>query len=87
MDGVGGFLVGIRFTTSRERKSLHSTQKALEIDGMVKRYANPGDTILEPVAGSGTTQLAAKLYSRRAIGIELSEEYCAIVTTPLKAVI
>lgn len=49
----------------------------LAVDHIIS-WSAPGDIILDPFAGSGTTCVAAKQESRNYIGIELSPEYCEI---------
>lgn len=44
----------------------------------VLSWTNPGDLILDPFAGSGTTLKAAAKHRRRWIGIEIAEEYAQI---------
>lgn len=41
-------------------------------------WSNPGDIVLDPFAGSGTTAKMAKLNNRNYIGFEISKEYCDI---------
>jgi DNA modification methylase len=46
-------------------------------------WSNEGDTILDPMAGSGTTLKMAKKNNRNYIGIEISPEYIDIINKRL----
>ena len=50
----------------------------------VKLCSNPGDLILDPFMGSGTTAVAAKKLGRHFIGFEISTEYIKISQERLK---
>ena len=48
-------------------------------------WSNEGDTVLDPMAGSGTTLKMAKKNNRNYIGIEISEEYIDIINKRLSS--
>lgn len=41
-------------------------------------WSNPGDVVLDPFMGSGTTAVACVQTARKYIGFEIAEEYCEI---------
>ena len=45
----------------------------------IKLFTKPGDMVLDPFMGSGTTVLAARTLGRSAIGIDTDEAYCRSV--------
>jgi site-specific DNA-methyltransferase (adenine-specific) len=61
-----------RYTGNR----LHPTQKPVpSLKPVIEAFTEPGDVVLDPFAGSGSTLLAAKILGRQYIGIELDAEY------------
>ena len=64
--------------TFKERDGFHGCQmpEAL-LMRIVLASSNPGDVVLDPFVGSGTTAAAAKRLGRHYVGIDLSKEYAA----------
>ena len=56
-------------------KRRHQTEKPLEVMRDMVKIVEPGEIILDPFAGAGTTIHAAKLEGYPAVGIELSKHY------------
>ncbi len=73
--------------TFAERQGFHGCQMPEQLLGRIVRVSsNPGDVVLDPFAGSGTTLAVAKKLDRQWIGCELSDEYVRAATDRLAAV-
>ncbi|SAI73141.1 site-specific DNA-methyltransferase [Bordetella ansorpii] len=54
----------------------HPTQKPVScLSALVQAFTQPGDIVLDPFAGSGSTCVAAHQCGRRYVGIELERRY------------
>lgn len=70
----------------RHKHSNHPTEKPLEL---IKRFvsvsSNPGDLVVDPFMGSGTTAVACRETGRRFIGYEINPEYIKMARTRLRS--
>jgi site-specific DNA-methyltransferase (adenine-specific) len=65
----------------------HPTEKAVGIlKPLIRSFTRPGDLVLDPFSGSGSTAVAAALTGRRYLGIELEARYCAVARARLAGV-
>ena len=56
---------------------VHPTQKPIGvIENLIRIFTDEDDVVIDPVAGSGTTLLAAKNLGRRAYGFEIKKDFC-----------
>jgi len=53
---------------------------------LIKLYSYPGDLVLDPFVGSGTTLVAAKKLGRLSLGIEINPAFCELTTRNLQTV-
>lgn len=81
----GGGTRGV-FEFSGDRDREHMTQKPVALmEKLVRLFTDPGDTILDPFAGSGTTGVAAIRLGRKFIGWERDPRYHAIAMKRIRA--
>lgn len=72
------------FASTPAAPGRHPCEKPISlIRHMVEASSRPGDLILDPFAGSGSTLDAARQSGRRAIGIEKDERWCEYIAKRL----
>ncbi len=73
--------------TFKERSGWHGCQMPEQLLGrIIRASSNPGDLVLDPFAGSGTTLAVAKKLGRTFLGFELSEAYADQIRKRLAAI-
>lgn len=66
-------------------KRSHPNEKPVELPSrFIEWTTKPGETVLDPFAGSGTTGRACKDLGRRCIMVEIEERYCQIAADRLR---
>lgn len=75
----------LQYPAVTRSESLHPSQKPVELlEYLIETYTKPGDTVLDPTMGSGSTGVAALRKGRKFIGMETSVEYFHIAAKRLE---
>jgi site-specific DNA-methyltransferase (adenine-specific) len=53
---------------------------------LIKLYSYPGDLVLDPFSGSGTTLVAAKRLGRASLGVEINPAFCQLTVRNVQTV-
>lgn len=73
-----------RFSGSRGEVTGHGATFPVALPSkVIAGWTRTVETVLDPFAGTGTTLVAAKALGRKAIGIELDENYCELAAQRL----
>lgn len=66
----------IDWTKDTTNIKIHPTQKPVELlEKLIKIFTDPGDIVIDPVAGSGSTLIAAINTGRKAFGFEIKKPF------------
>ena len=77
---TSGYFAGDEALRDADGTRLHKQQSPIQLLlRIVLASTNPGDVVLDPFAGSGTTLVVAQQLGRQAIGIELDPQNVALV--------
>ena len=59
-----------------ETEKIHPTQKPIKVlENLIKIFTDEGDVVIDPVAGSGSTLIAAENLKRKAYGFEIDKKF------------
>ena len=64
------------FKTDKQKSAIHPNQKPVELlRHLIRTYTNPGDTVMDPVAGSGTIGIVAYEEGRDCLLMEIDRQF------------
>jgi len=59
-----------------DSEKIHPTQKPVQLlETLIEIFTDPGDVVIDPVAGSGSTLIAAERKGRKGYGFEIKKEF------------
>jgi site-specific DNA-methyltransferase (adenine-specific) len=66
----------IDYERDNETPKIHPTQKSIHVlKSLISIFTDENDVVIDPVAGSGATLLAAELLGRKSYGFEIKKQY------------
>jgi site-specific DNA-methyltransferase (adenine-specific) len=64
------------YQRDNETPKIHPTQKSIHVlRSLIEIFTDIGDVVIDPVAGSGVTLLAAEMLGRKSFGFEIKKEF------------
>lgn len=64
------------FQRDTETPKIHPTQKPIKLlEFLIRIFTDPGDVVIDPCAGSGSTLIAAANLGRKAYGFEIKKDF------------
>ena len=77
---TSGYFAGDEALRDTEGNRLHKQQAPIQLLlRIILSSTNPGDVVLDPFAGSGTTLIVAEQLGRKSIGIELDSDNVTLI--------
>ena len=69
------------WTKDTKTEKIHPTQKPVPVlENLIKLFTDEGDVVIDPVAGSGTTLIAAENLNRKSFGFEIKKDFFKVAT-------
>lgn len=66
----------IEWERDTDTPKIHPTQKPVKVlEKLIETFTDPGDVVIDPCAGSGSTLLAAENTGRRGYGFEIKKDF------------
>lgn len=66
----------IDWPRDNESEKIHPTQKPIELlKRIIEIFTDPGDVVIDPCAGSGSSLIAAEILGRKGYGFEIKKDF------------